>query len=297
MGTPLIENEGISNVVPAFRKAFPDALLLADMKTMDGGGFEAGAMYAGGGNIVDFLALAGVDYLAKAMYPRRRDEFRKASADLARLVFADILVPHQGPAAQAVDVARRMIEAGVDGVGIHLPSPMRAAPIPVPHREALPGIACEPMFEGIGGAERTVWWSAASPSHGRRASARSACGSSSSAAISASRTAAPATTCTRTESRATSPASSAKSPAPESRRHSAWVSGTGQPSGAAGRPRSAAMARTSAGQRTSRHLAHHLAPMRLDGDLADAEFTADLLVQQTRDHQAHHLLFARRERL
>ena len=41
MGTPLLKTQGVSNVVPAFRKRFPDALLLADMKTMDGGGGEA----------------------------------------------------------------------------------------------------------------------------------------------------------------------------------------------------------------------------------------------------------------
>ena len=35
--------QGVANVVPAFRRHFPDALLLADMKTMDGGGFEARA--------------------------------------------------------------------------------------------------------------------------------------------------------------------------------------------------------------------------------------------------------------
>jgi len=34
MGTPLLKTQGVSNVVPAFRKRFPDALLLADMKTM-----------------------------------------------------------------------------------------------------------------------------------------------------------------------------------------------------------------------------------------------------------------------
>jgi len=28
MGTPLLKNEGVSNVVPAFRKQFPKALLL-----------------------------------------------------------------------------------------------------------------------------------------------------------------------------------------------------------------------------------------------------------------------------
>ena len=125
MGTPLIKSQGVANVVPAFRKRFPDALLLADMKTMDGGGGEARGVYAGGGNIVDFLALAGVD-TAKAICAVR-DEFRRASPELARLVFADIMVPHQGPAAQAGDVALRMLEAGVDAVGIHLQADARRA--------------------------------------------------------------------------------------------------------------------------------------------------------------------------
>ena len=125
MGTPLLKNEGVSNVVPAFRRKFPEALLLADMKTMDGGAFEARAVYAGGGNIVDFLALAGVD-TAKAICGVR-DEFRRADPDLPRLVFADIMVPHQGPAAQAGEVALRMLEAGVDAVGVHLQADARRA--------------------------------------------------------------------------------------------------------------------------------------------------------------------------
>ena len=117
MGTPLLKNQGVSNVVPAFREQFPEALLLADMKTMDGGAFEARAVYSGGGNIVDFLALAGVD-TAKAICGVR-DEFRRAGGELPRLVFSDIMVPHQGPAAQAADVAMRMLDAGVDGIGLH----------------------------------------------------------------------------------------------------------------------------------------------------------------------------------
>jgi 3-hexulose-6-phosphate synthase len=125
MGTPLLKNEGISRVVPAFRLRFPDAILLADLKTMDGGGFEARAVYGGGGTIVDFLALAGVD-TAKAICAVR-DEFRRNDAALPRLVFADILVPQQGPAAVAVEVALRMIDAGVDGVGVHLQSDARRA--------------------------------------------------------------------------------------------------------------------------------------------------------------------------
>ena len=125
MGTPLLKNEGVANVVPAFRKKFPQALLLADMKTMDGGASEARGVYTGGGNIVDFLALSGVD-TAKAVCAVR-DEFRRANAEMPRLAFADILLPHQGPAARAAEVAVRMLEAGVDAVGVHLQSDARRA--------------------------------------------------------------------------------------------------------------------------------------------------------------------------
>ena len=59
LGTPLLKYEGVRNVVPIFRQRFPKALLLADMKTMDGGEGEANAVYGGGGNVIDFLALAG----------------------------------------------------------------------------------------------------------------------------------------------------------------------------------------------------------------------------------------------
>ena len=125
MGTPLLKNQGVVNVVPAFRAKFPDALLLADMKTMDGGSGEARAVYAGGGNIVDFLALAGVD-TAKAVCAVR-DEFRLKDPALPRLAFADIMVPNQGTTEQAADVARRMLDAGVDAVGVHLQSDARRA--------------------------------------------------------------------------------------------------------------------------------------------------------------------------
>jgi len=147
MGTPLLKNQGVANVVPAFRKQFPEALLLADMKTMDGGAFEARAVFAGGGNIVDFLALAGAD-TAKAICAVR-DEFRRAGADLPRLAFADIMVPHQGPAAQAGDVALRMLEAGVDGVGIHLQSDARRADARLIESDYL-GDMARAIFERIG---------------------------------------------------------------------------------------------------------------------------------------------------
>src|SRR5262245_49201184 len=131
MGTPLLKTQGVVNVVPAFRKQFPDALLLADMKTMDGGAGEARSVFAAGGNILDFLALAGVD-TAKAICAVR-DEFRRTGKELPRLVFSDIMLPHQGTAAQgdkgaqAGEVALRMVDAGVDAVGIHLQADARRA--------------------------------------------------------------------------------------------------------------------------------------------------------------------------
>jgi 3-hexulose-6-phosphate synthase len=149
MGTPLLKNAGVSNVVPAFRRKFPEALLLADMKTMDGGGFEARAVYAGGGNIVDFLALAGVD-TAKAICAVR-DEFRRDGAELPRLVFADIMVPHQGPPAQAIEVALRMLEAGVDAVGVHLQADARRADPTLIEKRYLGDVA-RAIFERVGGA-------------------------------------------------------------------------------------------------------------------------------------------------
>lgn len=125
IGTPLCKYEGVRNVVPIFRQRFPDALILADMKTMDGGEFEARSVYEGGGNIIDFLALAGFDS-ARAICAAR-DDYRQRDPDRVRLAFADILVPQQGPVENAVAVAERMVEAGVDGVGLHLQLDARRA--------------------------------------------------------------------------------------------------------------------------------------------------------------------------
>lgn len=130
LGTPLCKTAGTSNAIPAFRARFPEALLLADMKSMDGVGYEARAVYGFGGNIIDFLALSGVDSARAAC--AARDEFRARDADSVpvpppRLAFADILVPQQGPAAVAVEVAERMVEAEVDGVGLHLQLDARRA--------------------------------------------------------------------------------------------------------------------------------------------------------------------------
>jgi 3-keto-L-gulonate-6-phosphate decarboxylase len=147
MGTPLLKCAGVYNVVPAFRERFPEALLLADMKTMDGGAFEAQAVYKGGGNIIDFLALAGAASARDIC--RVRDEFRAGDPGLARLAFADILVPHQGPARPAIEVADQMLEAGVDGVGIHLQLDARRADPALIERNYIADVA-RAIFEAVG---------------------------------------------------------------------------------------------------------------------------------------------------
>ena len=147
MGTPLLKFEGVLNVVPAFRRRFPEAVLLADMKTMDGGGGEADGVLSGGANIIDFLALAGEASARNAVAVR--DQHRARDPDLARLVFADILLPQQGPAQTAVDTARRMVDAGVDGVGIHLQADARAADISLWESSYLPDMA-EAVFNAVG---------------------------------------------------------------------------------------------------------------------------------------------------
>jgi 3-hexulose-6-phosphate synthase len=58
-----------------------------------------------------------------------RDEFRAADSDTPRLVFADILLPQQGPADRAIAVAEEMLDAGVDGVGLHLQHDARRADV------------------------------------------------------------------------------------------------------------------------------------------------------------------------
>ena len=133
--------------MPIFRQRFPKALLLADMKTMDGGEGEANAVYSGGGNVIDFLALAG-DATASAVCAVR-DRFRHADPPIARLAFADLLIPMQGPAERAIETAERMLVAGVDGVGIHLQYDARRADPTIFEGTYLNDVACA-VFESVG---------------------------------------------------------------------------------------------------------------------------------------------------
>jgi 3-hexulose-6-phosphate synthase len=148
LGTPLLKYEGVRKVVPIFRQRFPQALLLADMKTMDGGEGEANAVYGGGGNVIDFLALAG-EATARAVCAVR-DTFRASDPATPRLAFADVLVPMQGPAGSAAETAERMLAAGVDGVGIHLQYDARRADPALFRGSYLHDVAAA-VFQRVGG--------------------------------------------------------------------------------------------------------------------------------------------------
>jgi 3-keto-L-gulonate-6-phosphate decarboxylase len=147
LGTPLLKYEGVGNVVPIFRQRFPEALLLADMKTMDGGAGEANAVFSGGANVIDFLALAG-EATARTVCAAR-DAFRKADPAIPRLAFADVLLPMQGPAKPAIEAAERMLGAGVDGVGIHLQYDARRADPALFQSGYLHDVACA-VFDRLG---------------------------------------------------------------------------------------------------------------------------------------------------
>lgn len=147
MGTPLLKTEGVRHVVPAFRARFPQVTLLADMKSMDGAGYEAEGVYAGGGNVIDFLALAGVAS-ARAVCSAR-DGWREREPEVARLAFADILLPMEAPVERAVATARAMAEAGVDGVGLHLQLDARRADAAL-FGSSLLSDAAEAVFAAVG---------------------------------------------------------------------------------------------------------------------------------------------------
>jgi len=57
LGTPLIKNAGIS-VVTAMKKAHPDKLVFADLKTMDAGELEADIAFKAGADLVTILGVA-----------------------------------------------------------------------------------------------------------------------------------------------------------------------------------------------------------------------------------------------
>ena len=65
-GTPLIKSEGL-DAVRELKKAFPDHLIVADLKVMDTGAFEVEIAAKAGADVVTVLGAADDDTIADAV--------------------------------------------------------------------------------------------------------------------------------------------------------------------------------------------------------------------------------------
>jgi len=66
-GTPAIKRHGVEKLLPALRKVAPDALLVADLKTMDVGNLEARIAFRAGADVVAVLAIGGRAKIIEAL--------------------------------------------------------------------------------------------------------------------------------------------------------------------------------------------------------------------------------------
>jgi 3-hexulose-6-phosphate synthase len=104
IGTPCIKYNGI-NLVKVFRAKFPDKLILADLKTMDAGEYEAAPFYAAGANICTVLGVSGP---ATCQGVIRAAEAHGAEAQIDLINVAD-----------KAECSRLAAEIGAHIVGVH----------------------------------------------------------------------------------------------------------------------------------------------------------------------------------
>jgi 3-hexulose-6-phosphate synthase len=104
IGTPMIVREGMVPV-RAMKKEYPDAIVLADVKIVDGGAVEAGYAFEAGADIVTVLAVAADETIADVL---------KTARQFARRTMADMITVR--------DAARRAVELdklGLDIICVH----------------------------------------------------------------------------------------------------------------------------------------------------------------------------------
>ncbi|MCG2738486.1 MAG: orotidine 5'-phosphate decarboxylase, partial [Candidatus Methanoperedenaceae archaeon] len=103
-GTPLIKSEGM-NAVRQLKAAFPDRVILADMKTIDTGAIEIEMAAKAGADIVILLGSADDSTIKDAIRAARKYGVKL----MADLISAD------DPANRAVQLA----DMGIDYINIH----------------------------------------------------------------------------------------------------------------------------------------------------------------------------------
>lgn len=104
-GTPLIKHEGIY-AVKVLRERFPDAIIVADMKTMDTGSLETRIAYEGGADISTVLAVADDSTILDALV------FAKKHG----LLIAVDLISHPNPKERIA----QLNNMNIDILGVHL---------------------------------------------------------------------------------------------------------------------------------------------------------------------------------
>jgi len=104
-GTPLIKSAGM-DIIRKLRKAFPDKIILADMKTMDVGAAEVEMAAKSGADVVTILAAADDSVLKQALLSAKKYGVR---------IMAD-LISHPDPKTRTAE-----LEAlGIDLINIHV---------------------------------------------------------------------------------------------------------------------------------------------------------------------------------
>jgi 3-hexulose-6-phosphate synthase len=105
VGTPLIKSHGVQ-AVRELRRALPDAVILADMKTVDAGYLEARLAFDSGADIVTVLGISDDATIANAV---------RAARESGGYVEADLML-HPNPVGRAEDLRN----LGVNIVGVHI---------------------------------------------------------------------------------------------------------------------------------------------------------------------------------
>ncbi|MEM2878228.1 MAG: orotidine 5'-phosphate decarboxylase / HUMPS family protein [Candidatus Hadarchaeales archaeon] len=66
-GTPAVKRHGVDRLIPALRKVAPDAIIVADLKTMDVGNLEARIAFRAGADVSAVLAIGGKTKVMEAI--------------------------------------------------------------------------------------------------------------------------------------------------------------------------------------------------------------------------------------
>ena len=104
LGTPLIKSEGLS-AITAIKKAHPDKIVFADLKTMDAGELEADIAFGAGADLVTVLGSAGDSTIVGAVTAAKKH---------GKGVVVDLIGVADKPAR-----AKEVIALGVEFVEMH----------------------------------------------------------------------------------------------------------------------------------------------------------------------------------